>query len=106
MYLSDLTFIEDANPDNIGRLINFGKRQLLSKVLLEISTYQQKVKGNHPFIYLPVVLLESGTQIGILTEDFANQKREGTVRNFPSSRAERLLKPKLYSWGTTKKPNC
>lgn len=41
MYLSDLTFIEDGNPDLIGNLINFQKREMVSKVIIELQVYQQ-----------------------------------------------------------------
>lgn len=39
-YLSDLTFIEDGNPDRIGDLINWQKRELVHKVIVEIQHYQ------------------------------------------------------------------
>jgi len=39
-YLSDLTFIEDGNPDRIGDLINWQKRELEFKVIVEIQQYQ------------------------------------------------------------------
>jgi len=42
VYLSDLTFIEDGNPNMVGNLINFEKRRLLCSVILELQTYQQK----------------------------------------------------------------
>lgn len=40
VYLTDLTFIEDGNPDNINGFINFKKRDLISGVVKEIKTYQ------------------------------------------------------------------
>ena len=41
MYLTDLTFIEEGNPDNLpDGSINFTKRQRLSEVIAEIQTYQ------------------------------------------------------------------
>jgi len=46
-YLSDLTFMEDGNPDNIKgavsgkQLINFTKRELINNVIMEIKLYQQ-----------------------------------------------------------------
>jgi hypothetical protein len=39
-YLSDLTFIEDGNPDRSGDLINWQKRELVHKVIAEIQLYQ------------------------------------------------------------------
>lgn len=40
VYLSDLTFIEDGNPNNIAHLINFHKRRLVYRVLQEIEQNQ------------------------------------------------------------------
>ena len=42
-YLSDLTFIDDGNKNNITdhNLINFGKRMLTHRVISEIQRYQQ-----------------------------------------------------------------
>jgi len=42
VYLTDLTFMEEGNPDYIKRLINFKKRELIYKVIEEIQRYQQK----------------------------------------------------------------
>jgi len=42
VYLKDLIFIEDGNPDTIDGLINFSKRQLLYKVIEEMQQYQLK----------------------------------------------------------------
>jgi len=40
-YLSDLTFMDEGNPDFINGLINMGKRMLTYKVIAEIQSYQQ-----------------------------------------------------------------
>ncbi|KAJ3258646.1 hypothetical protein HK103_003435 [Boothiomyces macroporosus] len=40
-YLTDLTYIEDGNPDLVDGLINFSKKELISKVIREIMEYQQ-----------------------------------------------------------------
>jgi len=40
VYLSDITFIEEGNPDMLSELINFQKRELVSKVIIELQTYQ------------------------------------------------------------------
>lgn len=40
VYLSDLTFIEDGNPNMIGKKINFSKQELIWKVLSDIVRYQ------------------------------------------------------------------
>ncbi|KAJ5074401.1 guanine nucleotide exchange factor [Anaeramoeba ignava] len=41
IFLTDLTFTEDGNPDKIGNLINFFKRKLIYDVIIEIQQYQQ-----------------------------------------------------------------
>lgn len=55
MYLTDLTFSEDGNPDNVPaedtsdpskEFINFAKRELISAIVMEISLYQQ---SDYPF---------------------------------------------------------
>ncbi|KAJ6252377.1 guanine nucleotide exchange factor [Anaeramoeba flamelloides] len=42
VYLTDLTFIEDGNPNKIDGLINFYKRRLVYAVIEEIKQYQLK----------------------------------------------------------------
>merc|ERR1711916_273871 len=46
MYLTDLTFIDDGNPDFVqsptnAKLINFYKRTLVVNVIHEVQQYQQ-----------------------------------------------------------------
>lgn len=41
MYCSDLTFIDDGNPDEIAGLVNFYKRKLMSKIVIQLEVYQQ-----------------------------------------------------------------
>lgn len=40
VYLTDLTFIEDGNPDYVNGLHNFKKRELIYNVIAEIGRYQ------------------------------------------------------------------
>lgn len=42
VYLIDLTYMEDGNPDLIGPRINFVKRDMISKVIQQIQQYQEK----------------------------------------------------------------
>jgi len=42
VYLQDLTFIDEGNPDKIGPLINFSKRQLVAKIISEIDCYKRE----------------------------------------------------------------
>eukprot|EP01130_Rhizamoeba_saxonica_P016727 TRINITY_DN7785_c0_g1_i1.p1 TRINITY_DN7785_c0_g1~~TRINITY_DN7785_c0_g1_i1.p1 ORF type:complete len:1010 (+),score=231.89 TRINITY_DN7785_c0_g1_i1:2-3031(+) len=41
VFLTDLTFIEDANPDTYNGLINFKKRELIGRTIQIIQRYQQ-----------------------------------------------------------------
>jgi len=41
VYLTDLIFIEEGNPDEIDGLINFHKRRLIHNVLVDVRQYQQ-----------------------------------------------------------------
>ena len=50
VYLTDLVFIDDGNPDKIeNNLVNFDKNYLLYKVIKEIQLYQQT-----PYLFQPV----------------------------------------------------
>jgi hypothetical protein len=40
VYLLDLTYMEDGNPDTIGQLINFAKRRLVHTLIREVQQYQ------------------------------------------------------------------
>jgi len=40
VYLTDLTFIEDGNPEKIDGLTNWGKKQMTAGVIREITLYQ------------------------------------------------------------------
>ena len=40
-YLTDLTYIEDGNANNLEGVINFSKREMTSKVIKELMEYQQ-----------------------------------------------------------------
>lgn len=41
VYLLDLTYIEDGNPDNLGNRINFSKRTMVSRVIQQLQQYQE-----------------------------------------------------------------
>lgn len=40
VYLADLTFMEDGNPDTVEHRINFSKRTLIANVIHEVQQYQ------------------------------------------------------------------
>ena len=41
VYLRDLTFIEDGNPDKIGSNINFQKIKLMGSIIQEVQAFQK-----------------------------------------------------------------
>jgi len=42
VYLSDLTFINEGNPDSIDGLVNVDKRQMIFEVIAKIQLYQNE----------------------------------------------------------------
>ena len=42
VYLLDLTYMEDGNPNKIGNLINFSKRRLIHTLIREVQQYQDQ----------------------------------------------------------------
>jgi hypothetical protein len=49
IYLTDLTFIEDGNPNFIDSLVNWSKRDLFTKIIRDIQLFQQEkynITGN------------------------------------------------------------
>lgn len=64
IYQTDITFIEDGNPDwvtaDTGRdLINYAKRKLVYNVIQEVQQYQQKPYNLQP-VYQIQALIEQG----------------------------------------------
>ncbi|KAJ6252105.1 ras guanine nucleotide exchange factor i-related [Anaeramoeba flamelloides] len=55
-YQTDLTFIEDGNPDFINGLINFSKRSLVYEVIYEIEKYQVNDYNLHPVYQIALFL--------------------------------------------------
>ncbi|KAJ6242312.1 ras guanine nucleotide exchange factor i-related [Anaeramoeba flamelloides] len=55
-YQTDLTFIEDGNPDYINGLINFSKRALVYDVIYEIEKYQVNGYNLHPVYQISLFL--------------------------------------------------
>lgn len=62
MYLSDLTFIEDGNPDTLDGLININKRRMVYAIIESVQQYQlvrvplffPGSRRAHPLIFLGV----------------------------------------------------
>eukprot|EP01104_Vermistella_antarctica_P020370 TRINITY_DN8699_c0_g1_i1.p1 TRINITY_DN8699_c0_g1~~TRINITY_DN8699_c0_g1_i1.p1 ORF type:complete len:1154 (-),score=234.84 TRINITY_DN8699_c0_g1_i1:170-3631(-) len=53
LYLADITFIDDGNPDLVGNLINFEKRKMLYKVVTIIVDFQSE---RHNLVAVPSIL--------------------------------------------------
>jgi hypothetical protein len=56
VYLTDLTFIEDGNPDYIYGLINFFKRKLVYTVISQVKQYQQAAYNLQPVYQISCLL--------------------------------------------------
>lgn len=74
IYLQDLTFIEDGNPDYIKKqtkLINFAKRQKAAEVIREINQFQSPPYTFHSITELQTFIqshLESSRDVDVLYE--------------------------------------
>lgn len=80
MYLSDLTFMEDGNPDEMppagSKIINFGKHYMIYRAIDQLRKYQTSAKFNitkhepiHTFLYeLPVLSEEELYSLSMLRE--------------------------------------
>jgi len=53
VFLQDLTFIEDGNPDMVDLLINFHKRRMVYKSILTMNQFQQS-----PYNLTPVEIIK------------------------------------------------
>ncbi|KAF2074404.1 hypothetical protein CYY_004300 [Polysphondylium violaceum] len=90
--LSDLTFMEDGNPDKIGHLINFQKRELICRVISEIQACQQ-VKYDFPIVEpihtllseLPSSSPDELYQLSLLREPRDQNSNNGTINSSMAS---------------------
>jgi son of sevenless-like protein len=48
VYLTQLTFIQDGNPDNLDNLINFSKRHKAAEVISDIKRWQTRPYNLQP----------------------------------------------------------
>ena len=74
IFLSDLTFIEDGNPDKLvlgggAQLINFVKRRKVAEVILKIQDYQNK-----PYNFVPVQPIQDYLEQAEVMDDDALYK--------------------------------
>lgn len=58
VYLTDLTFIEDGNPDFIGKLINFTKRKYIYDVIAKVKQYQYTSYNLQPVYQISCLLVQ------------------------------------------------
>ncbi|KJE88700.1 hypothetical protein CAOG_000298 [Capsaspora owczarzaki ATCC 30864] len=57
VYTSDLTFLDDGNPNFIGELVNVEKRRLVFNIITDLITFQDKPYNFMPFPELKSMLL-------------------------------------------------
>jgi son of sevenless-like protein len=48
VYLTQLTFIQDGNPDNVNGLVNFSKRHKAAEVINDMKRWQTKPYNLQP----------------------------------------------------------
>jgi hypothetical protein len=63
VYLTDLTFIDDGNPDFIAGLINFTKRKLVYTVVEKVKQYQQSAYNLQPVYQIASMFLHLVEQV-------------------------------------------
>eukprot|EP01129_Flabellula_baltica_P014536 TRINITY_DN6981_c0_g1_i1.p1 TRINITY_DN6981_c0_g1~~TRINITY_DN6981_c0_g1_i1.p1 ORF type:complete len:1107 (-),score=304.83 TRINITY_DN6981_c0_g1_i1:11-3331(-) len=91
MYLTDLTFIEEGNPDTIGEynLIHFYKCRLISNSISSIKQYQQQ-----PYNFVPVPeIIEKLNNAEVHDEDTLY---EASYYLEPRNPNERPVKPAIF----------
>lgn len=83
VYLTDLTFIEDGNPNRLRadeRLVNFGKRQKTAEVIREILIYQSTPYNLTPVAsiqkYIEENLKEARSDTELYQQSLALEPRE------------------------------
>jgi hypothetical protein len=67
VYLLDLTYMEDGNPNKVDGLINFAKRRLIHKLIREVQQYQDQ-PFNLKIVDEMVAMLNQSTTLPI-TQD-------------------------------------
>lgn len=90
VYLGDLTFIEDGNPDNVmslnnkKELINLLKMEMLSKVIGEIKMYQNSKYTYETVEKIQNILIELGndqlTQQELFELSLKSEPRQQTTK--------------------------
>ena len=86
MFLTDLTFIEDGNPDTTKEgLINFTKRRYVAQVILEIQQYQQI-----PYCLKPVPIITSFLRTSFIWDD--EKLYQMSLQFMPRSAKEKSVK--------------
>ncbi|EGC29568.1 hypothetical protein DICPUDRAFT_90436 [Dictyostelium purpureum] len=86
--LSDLTFMEDGNPDKINGLINFQKRELICRVISEVQQCQNFSKYDYPVvepIHTLLTELPSSTPAELYHLSLSREPRESNGNNNSSS---------------------
>ena len=81
VYLLDLTYMEDGNPNKIGPLINFSKRRLINTLIREVQQYQ-----NEPYNLLPVMdvvrLIDLALKMPFSLDSTSSNGTSTTMKNF------------------------
>ncbi|CAG8534743.1 7445_t:CDS:10, partial [Diversispora eburnea] len=105
VYLTDLTFIEDGNPNTIKKtrpLINFSKRMKTAEVIREIQQYQS-VPYNLNAVQEIQIFIQSHLQESKDVGDLYDQSLNMEPREREDEKIARLLQERLAYNGISKK---
>jgi hypothetical protein len=69
VFLTDLTFIEEGNPDYINGLINFSKRRLVYNVISRVTQLQLAPYNLQPVYQIACLLWHPAREFAALTDD-------------------------------------
>lgn len=86
VYLLDLTYIEDGNPNTIGKLINFAKRRLIFSLIREVRLYQDQ-----PYLFRRVEEVIQGLEAAFILPLADRNSINSTLSTNTALRGEQAL---------------
>jgi son of sevenless-like protein len=95
VYLTQLTFIQDGNPDNVNGLVNFSKRHKAAEVINDMKRWQTKNYALQPITGVLSFIEESLNQYSenpdSYKDHFWNMSLEREPREREDEKMARLL---------------
>eukprot|EP01114_Cavostelium_apophysatum_P014401 TRINITY_DN3730_c0_g1_i1.p1 TRINITY_DN3730_c0_g1~~TRINITY_DN3730_c0_g1_i1.p1 ORF type:complete len:644 (-),score=209.08 TRINITY_DN3730_c0_g1_i1:151-2082(-) len=97
VFLTDLTFLEDGNPDNYNDgLINYDKRRRISQVVKTLSNYKSQVYSFHTVPIIKGFLLAGGEYVDenkCYKLSLEIEPRDGKVKIKDKGKSWKILSP-------------